>query len=324
LEEKTNITSSPSVLIIVLNWMKYDDTINCVNSLLKLDYPNFKILVVDNNSLNNSVSALKKRFPDTLIIKSPENNGYAAGNKIGADYAIQNKYDLVWILNNDCFVRNDSLIELVNAYKRNPNAIFSNLTLMSENPDIIHYAGTYEIDESLQPDKYPTYDKLKGKPLVDFKDTLTEKPARIYGHSMLIPTHIINKYGFMDTRYFMFYEETDYCLSLYKKGIPSVFVPKAIITHISTSTYSLSPKMKYIGRYYSNRNLIFYNKKYGKVDYKNSIAKRGGFLGIIKYFVKYLLSPSFIKDEDYYINLGFLHGLLNIRGKYIKPEEFLN
>jgi GT2 family glycosyltransferase len=324
LEEKTNNISSPSVLIIVLNWMKYNDTINCVNSLLKLDYPNFKIVVVDNNSLNNSVAELKKCFPDTLIIKSPENNGYAAGNKIGVDYAIEHKYDLVWILNNDCIVRTNSLTELVNAYLRKPNAIFSNLTLMSENPDIIHYAGTYEIDEPLQPDKYPTYDKLKGKILDDYKDILTEKPARIYGHSILIPTHIINKYGFMDTQYFMFYEETDYCLMLHKKGIPSTFVPTAIITHISTSTYTLSPKMKYIGRYYGNRNLIYFNRKFDKTDYKINVSKRGGLWGLIKYFIKFYLSSKSEKNEEYYINLGLLHGLLGIRGKVINPEELLN
>ena len=142
--------STPSVLIIVLNWMKYEDTINCVNSLLKLSYTNFKIILVDNHSLNESVEVLEKTFPDILLVKSSENNGYAAGNKIGVNYALKNNFDAVWILNNDCTVRPDSLSELVESYKRNGNALYSNLTLMSENPDVIHYAGTYEIDEVLQ------------------------------------------------------------------------------------------------------------------------------------------------------------------------------
>ena len=323
MEKKTNIQDTPSVLIIVLNWMKYEDTINCVNSLLNLDYTHFKILIVDNNSLNNSVAELKNHFPDTLIIKSSENNGYAAGNKIGVDYAIQYNYNLVWILNNDCVARPDSLTELVNAYKRNSNAIFSNLTLMSENPDIIHYAGTYEIDEPLQPDKYPTYDKLKGKRLADYKDLLTEKPARIYGHSMFIPVDIIKKHGFMDTQYFMFYEETDYALTLHKQGITSIFVPQAVVLHISTSSFRLSERMKFVGRYYGHRNKIYFDKRFGFNDYKGALLKRGGTGGLLKFFLKHLLMLNAVKDENYYVNLGLLHGLLGIRGKVLQPEKLL-
>jgi GT2 family glycosyltransferase len=313
----------PSVLIIVLNWMKYEDTINCVNSLLKLSYPDFKIMLVDNHSLNESVQVLEKIFPDILLVKSSENNGYAAGNKIGVDYALKNNFDAVWILNNDCTVRQESLFELVQSYKRNGNALYSNLTLLSENPNVIHYAGTYEIDEALQPDKYPTYDKLKGKLLEEYKNLLIEKPARIYGHSMFIPVEVIKKYGFMDTRYFMFCEETDYTLSLHKIGIPSIFVPTAIITHISTSTFKLSDKMKYVGVYYGIRNTILFDKKFGKSDYKAVLSRKGGWVGLCKYFMKFYLSSSSFKNEEFYTNLGFLHALIGIRGKRLNPEELL-
>ena len=315
---------APKVLIIVLNWMKYEDTINCVESLLKLDYLNFNILVIDNNSLNESAEIITKRFPEILFIKSNKNDGYAAGNKIGVDYALKNNFDAVWILNNDCVVRKESLSELVASFNRNGHAIYSNLTLMSENPDIIHYAGTYAIDEPLQPDKYPTYDKLKGKLLSDYANVLEEKPARIYGHSLYIPTEVIKKHGFMDTRYFMFCEETDYTLSLHKAGIPSIFVPKAIITHISTSTFKLSAKMKFIGTYYGIRNNILLDKKFNNGYCKELLNKKGGLIGIIKFFVlSYILKIKPFNEEDYYTNLGILHGILGIRGKFIKPEKLL-
>ena len=113
---------APKVLIIVLNWMKYEDTINCVESLLKLDYLNFNILVIDNNSLNESAEIITKRFPEILFIKSNKNDGYAAGNKIGVDYALKNNFDAVWILNNDCVVRKESLSQLDDSFNRNGNA----------------------------------------------------------------------------------------------------------------------------------------------------------------------------------------------------------
>jgi len=314
----------PSVLIVVLNWMKYEDTINCVQSLQQLSYENFTLFIVDNASQNESVEKLKTIFPNEIIEKSPQNDGYAAGNKIGTDYALKHNFDLVWILNNDCTVRPESLSELVKSYQRYGDALYSNTTLMSENPDIIHYAGTYEIDEPLQPDKYPTYDKLKGKLLEDYIEGLEDKPARIYGHSMLIPVNVIRKYGFMDTAYFMFCEETDYTLTLQKKGIPSRYVAKAIVTHISTSTFKLSPKMKYIGMYYGVRNRTYMDKRHPSGYLTATLKRLGGWKSVVKFvLLTLIMKKKYLTDELYYEMLGLWHGLINKRGKVIDPEKLL-
>jgi len=318
------VNKFPSVLIVVLNWMKYEDTINCVLSLNALDYSNFTIYVVDNASENESFQVLKDTFPDKIIVQSKENNGYAAGNKIGSDYALAHNFDLVWVLNNDCIVRKDSLRHLVESYLKYGVALYSNTTLMSENPDIIHYAGTYAIDEALQPDKFPTYDKWKGKMLDEVKDKLSDHPARIYGHSMLIPVSVIKKYGFMDTNYFMFCEETDYTLSLHQKGVPSRYVAKAIVIHISTSTFKLSPKMKYIGTYYGARNHFHLDRKFPN-GFRDKIMKQhGGLKGILKFVVlNRLLRRQYLEDEVHYRMLGIWHALINRRGKVISPEKLL-
>ena len=321
-----NNSEEPSVLIVVLNWMKYEDTINCVHSLLKLSYPNYKIIVIDNNSLNDSVQKIATACPGVQLEISKVNNGFAAGNKIGVDYGLENNFELVWLLNNDCVVRENSLFELVEGYKRNGKAIYSNLTLMSENPDIIHYAGTYEIEEELKPELYPTYDKLKGKLLDDYKDSLVEKSARIYGHSMLIPFEIIREFGFMDSNYFMFYEEGDYTRTLLKENILTIFIPKAIITHISSSSLKLSPKMKFIGTYYGNRNKVYFDKKFGYKESSIIIQKQGGIIGLLKFLLKYKFFNKTKKSEfehDYYKCLGLFHGALGIRGKTLHPEKLL-
>ena len=315
---------TPQVLIVVLNWMKYEDTINCVLSLQQLDYSNFTICVVDNASENESFQVLKDTFPNEIIVQSKENNGYAAGNKIGSDYALANNFDLLWVLNNDCAVRKDSLRHLVDSYLNYGDALYSNTTLMSENPDIIHYAGTYAIEEPLQPEKYPTYDKWKGKLLDEVKDELSDHPARIYGHSMLIPVNVIKQYGFMDTNYFMFCEETDYTLSLHQKGISSRYVAKAIITHISTSTFKLSPKMKYIGTYYGARNHFHLDRKFPNGFREKIIKQHGGWKGIVKFVVlNRLLRRQYLEDEVHYRMLGIWHALIHKRGKVVSPENLL-
>jgi len=304
--------------------MKYEDTINCVRSLQLLEYSNFTIFVVDNASENESFQVLKEEFPTEIIVQSKENNGYAAGNEIGSDYALTYGFDLVWVLNNDCVVRRESLTHLVESYLKYGDALYSNTTLMSENPDIIHYAGTYAIHEPLQPEKYPTYDKLKGQLLDEHINELKDKEARIYGHSMLIPVSVIRKYGFMDLQYFMFCEETDYTLSLHQKGIPSRYVAKAIITHISTSTFKLSPKMKFVGTYYGVRNRYHLDKKF-PTGYRSKIRSQvGGWKGVLKFVLfNRLLKKNYLSDEMHYQMLGLWHGIIGKRGKVIEPEKLL-
>lgn len=313
-----------TVLIVVLNWMKFEDTINCVRSLQLLDYSNFTIYVVDNASQNDSFEQIKRTFPNELIIKSTQNNGYAAGNQLGVDYALANNFDLVWVLNNDCVVRPDSLTELVKSYHKYGDALYSNTTLLSVNPDIIHYAGTYAIDESLQPEKFPTYDKLKGQLLSDHIAHLEDREARIYGHSMLIPVSIIIKHGFMDSDYFMFCEETEYTLRLNEKGIPSRYVAKAIITHISTSTFTLSSKMKYLGTYYGVRNRYHLDKKFPN-GYRTKIMKQiGGWKGLVMFvLLNRILKRPYLSEEMHFTLLGLWHALLGKRGKTIDPVDFM-
>ena len=138
------------ILISVLNY-NFACTSKCIYSILKSNYKNFEILIIDNKSLDNSFSELKKEFKEINCIKSPFNGGYAAGHKIAVNYAIEKRFDFIWILNNDLTVRKDTLEELINAYKRNGIALYGSISLKSVNPDIINFGGglTENINEPL-------------------------------------------------------------------------------------------------------------------------------------------------------------------------------
>jgi GT2 family glycosyltransferase len=141
---------------------------------------------------------------------------------------------------------------------------------------------------------------------------------------MLIPVSVIKKYGFMDTKYFMFCEETDYTLTLHQKGIASRYVAKAIITHISTSTFKLSPKMKYIGTYYGARNRFYLDRKFPDGFRKKIIKQYGGWKGILKFILlNRILGKNYLEDEAHFTMLGIWHAIINKRGKVISPEKLL-
>ena len=83
--------NAPRISIIVLNWNGKDDTIECIQSLFKINYSNFDIIIVDNGSTDNSVEIFKKEFTKKIhIIETKKNLGYAGGNNFGIKYAIEN------------------------------------------------------------------------------------------------------------------------------------------------------------------------------------------------------------------------------------------
>ncbi|MCS6862682.1 MAG: glycosyltransferase, partial [Abditibacteriales bacterium] len=95
---------APQVSVLVLNWNGKADTLECLESLRRVDYPNFEIIVVDNASTDDSVAAIRQAYPELVILQNSDNLGYAEGNNVGIRYAKARGSDYVFILNNDTVV----------------------------------------------------------------------------------------------------------------------------------------------------------------------------------------------------------------------------
>ena len=100
------------VAIIILNWNGKKDTLECLESVRKIDYQNFEVIVVDNGSSDDSLKAIQSKYPEICILETGENLGYAGGNNFGMRHALQNGADYILILNNDIIV--DS--QLINSF----------------------------------------------------------------------------------------------------------------------------------------------------------------------------------------------------------------
>jgi GT2 family glycosyltransferase len=81
--------NNPKVTIIILNWNGKEDTIECLESLEHITYPNYEILLVDNGSTDGSVKCLRERYPGMEIIETGENLGFAGGNNVGIYNSIE-------------------------------------------------------------------------------------------------------------------------------------------------------------------------------------------------------------------------------------------
>jgi GT2 family glycosyltransferase len=297
------------VLISVLNYNNFESTKNCVLSILDCSLKNVEIYIVDNNSPDNSYQKLKDFFKDLKVINSKSNNGYAAGHKIAVNYAIKNKFDFIWVLNNDLTVRKETLQKLLLGYDSFGAGIYGSITLKSENPDIVNFGGgnTEDINKDF------SYNAYEGCLLDEYyKKTKLRKVQSVEGSSMLIPLEVIKKHGFLREDFFMYGEETDYCYRLKKLGVSSFIVPESVVVHKGAESLK---NRKYLESYYRRRNILYFEKEhYGLSIFKN-LQKRVGIINLTKFFIIQKLFEK-QKNEMYYLNLACLHALIRKKGKY--------
>jgi hypothetical protein len=238
---------TPKVFIIVLNWNGHQDTIECIHSIRKTNYPRYEIVIVDNGSTDGSEEILRHAFPDIKLIQTGENLGFAEGNNVGIRYALKNGADYTVILNNDTAVDEGFTTELVNAAKSDSSiGIASSKIYFYDRPDIIWYAGAL-LDLKTGKSKHIGYNKKDAGQY----DTIRETD-RACGCSMMISRRTCEAVGLMDPEYFCYGEEADWSLRARNAGFKVVFVPGSKVWHKISATTGGAGTGYYL--YYSVRN----------------------------------------------------------------------
>ena len=107
--------TNPKIITILINWNQEEDTTECLYSLRESNYKNNKVVVVDNGSIDGSIDVIKKKFPEATVIKNGKNLGFSGGNNVGIKYAMKERPDYIFLLNNDTIIDKDMLNKLVEA-----------------------------------------------------------------------------------------------------------------------------------------------------------------------------------------------------------------
>lgn len=225
---------SPLVSVIILNWNGKKFLHTCLTSLTQITNPRIEIIVVDNNSSDDSVSYVRKNFPRVKVIASDKNNGFAGGNNIGAGVAL-GQYLL--FLNNDTKVTKDFLAPMIEACKRDPliGCIQPEMRVMNY-PDLLDEAGAYLTMSGF----LYHYGYRKEHRLPMYQSTRIIFSAK--GACMLVPKRAFDQIGGFDEDFFIFFEETDLCHRLWLAGYKVVYQPDSYIYHVAggdtTDTYT--------------------------------------------------------------------------------------
>lgn len=244
---------NPLVYIIILNWNRKDDTLRCLDSVTNLNYKNRQIVLVDNGSTDNSVSAVEEHFTDINIIKNQRNVGFAKGVNIGIKFALQQKAEYVLLINNDATVAPDMLNKLLIHCQDDVGIV----------APIIYYDGTPNRIWTIGGMKHPwTYEKIGDKRNTwdqgDFSPVMTRD--YLTGCVMLLATAMLSNIGLFDEGFFMYYEDMDLSLRARQAEYRLILVSRAKAWHkVSLSSGgSDSPNE----RYWMGRSSVLFFKKH--------------------------------------------------------------
>ena len=249
-----------SVSIIIVNYNSFHHTQECVKSLLKIDYSNFDIWIVDNGSNKQDRDDLTSLavYEKVNLVFSSVNSGFAGGNNIGIKKVLDTKRpDFFLLLNEDTVVEKDFLSQMICCFSNdNRVGMISPKIMDYNNKHMVRNAGGH-INLTRGTVNVPggRDDKRFNKEgFITFAS----------GCCMLIKYDALKEVGLMPEEYFLYYEDTEYCLRFLKKGYKLWYEPGSVIYHKKGgSTITFSPTYQY---YYLRGRLMFIKRNFNFIN----------------------------------------------------------
>lgn len=207
----------PKVSIIIVNWNGEDVLKDCLNSLSKIDYSNYEIIIVDNGSQDPPPKSKSYK-----VIINKTNLGFAGGNNIGTKIA-KGKY--VLLLNNDTTVTPNFLSLMVDRMEKDPTVgVVQPKIYMMDKKGYLDNAGSFITKTGFL--SHWGYGKKDGKAFEIEKEIFSGK-----GACLLIRKSIIDKVRLFDDDYISYFEDSDFCWKVWLIGSRVLFFPNASINH---------------------------------------------------------------------------------------------
>jgi GT2 family glycosyltransferase len=222
----------PTIISVVLSWNGREDTLACLQSLDDVRYAGgHQVLLVDNASTDDTVEAVRTRFPEVRVIVNPRNLGYAAGCNVGGRAALNAGADYVWLLNNDVTVEADALGEMVRLAEDDRRVGVVGPRVRT--PTGVDELGAWwdfsraRVVPALGRDAPPDADRL----YVDY----------VWGCAMLLSAPLLWEVGLFDERYVAYFEDADLCWRARARGYIVVAAPSARVRHAGSQAADRRP-----------------------------------------------------------------------------------
>jgi N-acetylglucosaminyl-diphospho-decaprenol L-rhamnosyltransferase len=273
--------SSTDVLVVIVNYRSADLTVDCLRSLApeRSAVPGLRVVVTDNRSPDDSVAKLtaasaNEGWADWVqLLPLEANGGFAYGNNgaIRPALATAPRPDYVLLLNPDTVVRPGGVAELVSFMDGHPAVGLAGSRL--EDPD-----GTPQVSAFRFPSIASEFDRgvrlgivtrlLKNRVVAPPVPTEAGPCDWVAGASLIVRPAVFDAVGLMDERYFMYFEEVDFCLAAHRAGWPCWYVPASRVVHLVGAVSQLSDSRKHRKRrpaYWFESRRRYFVKNHGRL-----------------------------------------------------------
>ncbi len=237
----TKMILKPKVAIIILNWNGKQDTLACLDSVAAIDYPNWTTIVVDNGSTDRSANEIRSQFPGVTLIENTENLGFAEGNNVGIRFALKTDAELILLLNNDTAVDPNLLSAFAQYFEERPEAgiLGAKICLFDQRDTLDHWGGMWN-------PKTGQFDLIGLRHQEELEGFAQPQPIDYVCGAALIARRVVwEKVGLLEPRFFLIWEESDFCFRAKKAGFATLTCPQARIYHKVSASFVGKPHSTY-------------------------------------------------------------------------------
>jgi hypothetical protein len=227
--------------VVVLNWNGTQDTLECLSSLSELTYPFVAIIVVDNGSLDDPGPIIREKFPCIQYVRTDRNLGISGGNNLGIRAALAVGCQYIVLMNNDTVVASDFLDHLVSVCEADHTVgIAGSMIMYYGEPDRIQVAGFKFADRSVFKIRIRNGQiVVRGEDGIDQGQfSAPEEVPAVSGCAMLIRRDVIETVGGQDPRFYIYFQDIDFCLRATRAGFRCLLVPASRVWHKGGRTLS--------------------------------------------------------------------------------------
>lgn len=257
------------ISIIILNYKSKGLTLHCLQAITAADWSGLEheIIVVDNNSQDNLKEILAWQFPEVKFIQSSKNVGMGAGNNLGLVKA-QGEY--VVVMNPDTLAFKDTFRTLYDFMEKNPKVGL--VGPKQYNPDRSVQNSCYRWHKLFTPlyRRTPLGQTKAGQKdlarflMADFDKEDIKPVDWLLGSFLFVRVSALKQVGLFDPRYFMYFEDTDFCRRFWQKNWQVVYNPKAAIIHNHNRASAQGPYYKFLTDRASRAHIISWLKYLAK------------------------------------------------------------
>jgi len=212
---------TPLVICVVVNWNGWQDTLACLDSLRSQDYPNLRVIAVDNGSSNDSSARIRAAHPWAELLQLPTNLGFPGGCNAGTRRAYQQGADLIWLLNNDTIAPPTTASTIVRAAFAHPEAgAIGSVLYYFHDPSLVQAwgGGTINLNSA-----YVSHFTAPA--------SFAAENTFFTGASLTLPRHICESVGIFYEGFFMYCDDADLCIRIHRAGHPLVMTEDTAILH---------------------------------------------------------------------------------------------